>query len=204
MIWVVAMAFEKDVFGPDATADTSTLLGVCFHGWSLSDSLDVRWGITGGDVGGGVAGYISYLERDTSATVRKLKVRQAFCKARKILERYYYNGFENAHPYVGWVRVYPKDELSSCGEIVLNYLKGKYPQAFNYDCGYDYGDCTRRAAMNLRKYLFEDVEEFLTERTDTSPSPYALHRNVAVVVMLYESLALYAEKNGLKALEDLK
>ncbi len=195
------MAFERDVFGPDATADTSTVLGACFRGWSLSDSLTVLWGITGGDVGSGISGYLSYVERDTSSLMRRLSVRQAFCHARKVLQDYRYN---IGDLYVGWAKVYPKDELSSCGEMVLSYLKGKYPDAFNYDCRHDYGDCRERAAMHLRRYLFRDVEEFLTQMPDTSVSPVDFPRNVAVVVLFYESVALYAEEKGLESLEDLR
>jgi len=201
MIWVVALAFERDVFGPDATADTSTVLGACFRGWSLSDSLPILWGITGGDLGGGIAYYISLFERDTSSLMRSLRVRQAFCHARKALQEYWH-GSED--PYVGWAKVYPKDELSSCGEMVLGYLERRYPEAFTYTCRHDYGDCRERAAMHLRRYLFRDVEEFLTQMPDTSVSSIDFSRNVATVVLFYESVALYAEKKGLESLDSLK
>ena len=193
MIWIVAVAFEKDIFGPDATSDTATVLGACFNGWSLSDSLSVRWGITGGDVGRGIAGLLDVY--DTSRV--DLSVRQAFCEARQILEPYSYMG----RRYYEWTEVYPKDELSSCGEMVLSYLKERYPELLTFQCDMmNYRmTCEKQRADHLRRILFRDVEEFLKrlDREKASPSTF---NNLGVVVLFYESIGLYVER-GYKPFE---
>jgi len=186
MIWIVAVAFEKDIFGPDATSDTTTVLGACFNGWSLSDSLPVRWGITGGDIGWGIAGLLDIY--DTSRI--DLNVRQAFCKARHILEPYSYS-----RKYYEWMGVYPKDELSSCGEMVLSYLKEKYPELLTFKCDMmNYrATCEKQRADHLRRILFKDVEDFL-KRLDREKVSASTFNNLGVVVLFYESIGLYVEK----------
>ncbi len=187
MIWIVSIAFEKDMFGPDATSDTTTILGACFNGWSLSDSIDVRWGITGWE-GLGIAGILS------GASRMDISVRQAFCFARGILESYLYRGY---NIYYAWMNVYSKDELSSCGDIVLSYLQEKYPELGTFKCDMmNYRlTCEKQMANHLRSILFRDVEEFL-RRLDKEKASPSTFNNLGIVVVFYESLSLYIEMRG--------
>jgi len=187
MIWIVSIAFEKDIFGPDAISDTTTILGACFKGWSLSDSTWIRWSITGGDVGFGIAGILD--NYDTSMI--DLTVRRAFCEARHMLDKY-------IQQYYEWMNVYPKDELSSCGDLVISYLKGKYPEilSFKYDPMNYLMTYEQQKANHLRQILFKDVEEFLRRLNRENASP-SIFNNLAIVVVFYESLSLYIESGGM-------
>ncbi len=198
MILLVAIVFEGDILQADAISDTGSTLGACFHGWHISDSLPLIWGITGGDAGGGLSSLVALALRET--TEADLRVRQAFCSARKLLYPFYdYGGVDE-----GWLRVFPGDELYSCGEIVLRYLKERYPEAFNYRCKAIRMPCYEQEVQNFREYLFKDIALFLKEVSkDSTVHTVRLSNNVAIVVLLYEFLTMYAEYRGFEALKTL-
>ncbi len=189
MLWLmVSLAFEKDVSGPPATYDTSTVLGACFDGWSLSDSIYVLYAINP-DIGEGIPALL--IPQEDSSKM-ELHVRQAFCAARKALEPYTFGG-----SYIDWMNVFPKDELNSCGEMVVSYIRKKYPNVLDYRCR-SYR-CYEEMGMFLRNLLMDDVMDYLRRAPIDA---YNIPTNLAVVVLFYESLALRAERDGLDFIKE--
>ncbi len=189
MLWLmVSLIFEGDVAGPPAMHDTSRVLGACFDGWSLSDSIYVLYAIEP-DVGEGIPALLIPLE---DSAMMELHIRQAFCAARKVLEHYTFSG-----SYVDWMDVFPKDELNSCGEMVISYIRSRYPEVMDYRC-HSYR-CNEEMGMYLRNFLMDDVKDYLNRAPKDS---YGVPTNLAIVVLFYESIALRAEWEGLDFIKE--
>ncbi len=175
MIWVLGIAFEKDIKVGNALNDTITTLGKCFSSWSLSKDGGFRMSLMGDDYLPGVRDILmSYsTENDTIKVV--LGIRWSFCIVRK--EIYF---LRNRYD---WFNAYTGTELKTCGEMVWDYFRKNYPDVFGSEI-YD--------IHRVRMTIFKDVYDYIRENKDSLRLDE--YQNLAVIVALYEAFYLYIEE----------